>query len=244
MAENGVFLKRDLWYSACMLTIICGEDTAASRTYYFDTLEAARKKGASVTAVTADELGTLSSRTSANLFAESSVFTIENLNKSVARKGSKVSPELLGQISKDQSVTLIDYEHFISSRELKIAKVGTVREFKPSNNVFKLVDACLPGNAKNFLSILHNITDVKNEMFVYLMLQRHIRSVVLSKVSGVPQSASPWQRSKLASAAKRWETARLIEFYRHLLSIDTSLKTGRNVYGIKRSLDILACYYL
>lgn len=227
-----------------MLTIICGEDAVASRQYFYDSLEAYRKKGTGITAIEAGDLTELPHRSGAGLFISETVYTIENLNRSIARKGSKHTLETLQKIANSKTVHLIDWENFISSRELKIGKSGTVKEFKPSNTVFKLLDACYPGNAEYFLTVLHKITDVKNEMFVYLMLVRHMRTVFLTKMTGVPRAASPWQRSKLAAAAKQWDSAKLTGFYQRLLTIDTTLKTGRNFYGIQKSLDILACYYL
>jgi hypothetical protein len=227
-----------------MLTIICGEDVVASREFLYSTLEAAKKKGIEVTGIRADDLATLVDQPVVGLFSTETIYTIENLNRSIARKGSKHTIETLQKIANSKTIHLYDWENFISSRELKIAKVGIVKEFKPANNIFQLLDACYPGNAKTFLTVMHNITDVKNEMFVYLMLLRHVRTVFLTKVTGLPHTTNPWQKSKLSAVARQWDGARLTDFYGRLLAIDTSLKTGKNVYGVQRSLDILACYYL
>jgi hypothetical protein len=53
-----------------------------------------------------------------------------------------------------------------------------------------------------------------------------------------------WQIGKLANQAKYWKEENLINFYQGLHRIDINSKTGGTPFTVKKSLEILACYYL
>ena len=60
----------------------------------------------------------------------------------------------------------------------------------------------------------------------------------------IPKKIQKWQLWKLESQAKLWKKKNLEEFYHGLHKIDIALKTSKNPYSVKKSLDILACYFL
>jgi DNA polymerase III delta subunit len=228
-----------------MLTVICGEDSVASFEYFNRLVNDYRSKNWQVQPLaTALIPHLLTTAQEPGLFASEIIYTCERLNRSVARRKGDVMMEALTAISRDPTIHLLDWEEGVAAREVKLAAIATMKEFKPSNNVFQLLDACIPRNHLQFLSILNKVTNVKNEMLIYILLQRHVRSLVLTATTGSPGAVAPWARAKLYSQAKQWGSDSLIAFYSKLLDIDTSLKSGRNPYGIKKSLDILACYYL
>jgi hypothetical protein len=228
-----------------MLTVICGEDSVASFEHFNSLLNNYRSKQWQVQPLVAAQIpALLTSAREPGLFATDILYTSERLNRAVARRKGDVMMEALTAISKDPTIHLLDWEEGVAAREVKLAGIAQMKEFKPSNNVFQLLDACVPKNHIQFLSILNKITNVKNEMLIYILLQRHVRSLVLTATTGSPGQVAPWARAKLISQSKQWGSDPLIGFYSKLLDIDTSLKSGRNPYGIKKSLDILACYYL
>jgi hypothetical protein len=59
-----------------------------------------------------------------------------------------------------------------------------------------------------------------------------------------PASLPPWQRGKLAAQSKHWNRNAVTDFYDKLLGIEVSLKTGKSIYSLKESIEIVACYYL
>jgi len=76
------------------------------------------------------------------------------------------------------------------------------------------------------------------------MLYRHIRLLVLLLTDGLSDKLPPWQKYKVLGQAKKWEKQSLIDFYSGLIRIEIGSKTSSNPYGIRKSIEILACHYL
>lgn len=229
-----------------MLFIVCGEDNVASRDYFLELQQQYKEKGSDLTRVDSTELGAMlkASPAGPNLFGQQQVLVTENLNKTVSRKKGDKALELLDRISKDKDVVLLDWEDGVGQRELKIAALGKVKEFKPSANIFKLLDACYPSNLQSFISLLQLISTPQNEMFIYIMLRRHFRNLLLVSSKADTPNLQAWQAGKLRQQIGFWKPDALVSFYDRLISLDISLKTGKNAYSLIGSLELLGCYYL
>ncbi len=220
-----------------MLTIICGEDNVESRNYFLTLKENFRKKGYEIQNVNSLEIDDVPS-----LFAQKRIYFIENLNKKINKKNLKITRNIKN-IIENKEIEIVDWEDQISARELKITGAA-VKEFKPAQNIFKLIDTCYPGNMTNFLKILHEMPPKIEEGFIYIMLTRHIRNLLLVKSGTGNAKLSPWQEAKLRNQARFWTTEQLIAFYDGLFRIDVSSKTGNNPFSYTKSLDILTQYFL
>lgn len=229
-----------------MLFIICGEDNVSSRDYFLQLQQEYKEKGSDLTRVVPTELGAVLVGSSAgpNLFGQQQIFVTENLNKTISRKKGDKALELLDRISKDKDLVLLDWEDGVGQRELKIATFGKVKEFRPSANIFKFLDSCYPSNLQSFISLLQSICTPQNEMFIYIMLRRHLRNLLLVSAKANIPSIQAWQAKKLQQQAKYWQPEALVSFYDRLISLDISLKTGKNAYSLRGSLELLGCYYL
>lgn len=227
-----------------MLTIICGEDTIASRQYFQKIKEDYKTKGYEICLISKADSETIRIETSEmdSLFSPKRAFFSEHLVKYLKRSKSK---EVLAEI---QAVMKTDIEWFdweqYQAREIANPKGATIKEFKPSSSIFKLLDECYPGNLKQFMTDSAAVLETQEDGFIYAMLCKHIRGLILAKSGSLPSSTSPWQRGKLSTLARLWPEDKLIAFYEGLGRIDVSVKTSSSPYGIKKSLDILACYLL
>ena len=229
-----------------MITLICGEDVVRSREYLLGLQEEYKKKGYQVQHVLSSELQEVvgAASGSPDLFGRKQIFVAEHINKLITRKKSSGSlAAFLELIEKNKDVELLIWER-LSLRDLKLKKIAATKEFKPSQNIFQLLDSCYPTNIKSFLTLLDKVTTPASEMFVFIMLARHLRALLLLKLGIRSESAAPWQAAKLGSQARLWSTEKLEGFYDGLYRIDSSLKNGSNPHGLKKSLDILACYFL
>lgn len=230
-----------------MLTIICGEDSVKSRQYLQSLLSDYRKKAVAPEYISKDDLPRLSraEAQSTDLFGNASVYVIENLNKALGRKSAKDTLwNALAEIEKNPNVILVDWEREVSLRDLRIGKMGAVKEFKPEASVFAFVEACYPGNLNGFLRLMNKVAIPQNEMLIYILLVRHVRNLTLFALGDPPSAIQPWQRGKLAAQAKQWDAKTLTDFYDKLLAIEVSLKTGKSVYTLKESIEVVSCYYL
>ncbi len=142
----------------------------------------------------------------------------------------------------DKSTTIIDWEEK-SGREIKL-KPSEIKEFKLSNTVFQLQEACYPGNLKTFIKSLNTVSETQDEGFIFTMLSRHIRTLLLTKTDQLPTSVPFWMKKKFLDQTNRWSLEGLLGFYEGIARLDSSIKTSNNLYGIKGSLELLSCYYL
>lgn len=229
-----------------MLTIICGEDSISSRNYFTDQQKLLKEKDFEITNIDyhqvleLDETGSSDS----SLFALKRAYFTNSLNKKVFKKMGERNEKKIKAIVDSKNIQVFDWEEETTARDLKVIKGAIIKEFKPSQNIFKLLDSCYPGNLKTFISILNTVSESTEDIFIFIMLSRHMRNILSAKLGEkIPKLAS-WQLVKLSNQAKYWEEKNLINFYQGLHRIDVNSKTNGTPYSVKKSLDILACYYL
>lgn len=229
-----------------MLTIVCGEDSKASRNYFSDLKRAAKDKDCEVFDIEAKSIGEIINwlGDAPSLFSVKKVFFTQSLNKNISKKSNPKFLETVEKIMADKDVELYDWEDEVPGRFLKITKGVTVKEFKLSNTIFKLQDYCYPGNIKMFLDSLHELSGNTDDIFTFIMLTRHVRNLMLVSLGKTPAGVMPWAVSKLKSQASKWEAEKLVSFYDNLHKIDVSLKTSSMPYTLTEAIDILSSYYL
>ena len=229
-----------------MLTIICGEDSVASRNYFTDQQLLLKEKDFEIVNVDyhqileLDETGSSES----SLFASKRAYFTQSLNKKVFKKMSDRNEKKIQAIISSKEIQVFDWEEETSSRDLKSIKGIIVKEFKPDKNIFKLLDSCYPGNLKRFIDTLNILSESTEDIFIFIMLARHMRNILIIKTGEKIPKLMSWQIGKLANQAKYWELKNLINFYQGLHRIDVNSKTNGTPFSVKKSLDILACYYL
>lgn len=229
-----------------MLTIICGEDSISSRSYYLELKNKYRAAGNQIYDIKATEISEINKglSESVSLFSQKLVFFTQGLNKKISKRTNPKLFSLAEEIAKIKEVDLIDWEEYTMGRELKLTKGITVKEFKASETIFKFLDSCYPKNLKSFISLLYSLPTKVDEIFIFIMLVRHIRNLFMVKLDSPSKSLQGWQIAKLKSQAYYWDENKLSSFYDGLYKIDVRLKTGNNPFSVRKSLDLLACYFL
>lgn len=229
-----------------MLTIICGEDIAGSRNYFQSVKAEYRKKGYEIRTVTASEVDDMSRwlAESPMLFNPKIAYFSDGVIRSLKRKKSKAAYAQIDDLAKDKTIEWFDWENGLTAREITGLKNQRIQEFKPSETIFQYMEKCVPGNLAGFVKSGDMLLETNEEGFLFAMLSKHVRSLITVRVGAPPKSMQTWQAGKLRTQASRWQLDKLVSFYEGLARIDASLKTSANVHGIKKSVDILACYYL
>ncbi len=227
-----------------MLTIICGEDSIASRDYFFEIKKKFRDKDYQIIEILPNKIEEILKwqHQSLYLFKPKIVFFVENLIQSYLKKYSKKLKllENLHQI-KDQ---IFDWENEKSKYELNLPSFLLIKEFRPKATIFSMLDACYPGNLKQFINLLHQLKDLSNENLIFYMLIKHLRNLILIKENQNLNIKNQWQLKKLQNQAKLWSKDRLLNFYDSLYKIDYLIKTSSTPFSLIDLLDIMACYYL
>jgi len=229
-----------------MLTVVCGEDSISSRNYLVELKNSFHQKNSEIVDIVSSRIDEILKwqGESMTLFSRDQVFFTENLRELVNKKSSLKWQKTIEKIVKLKRISLIDFEDEISSRYLKFPLGTIVKEFKPKENIFKFLDLCFPSNLKNFLISLDSLVKTIDENIIFYMLYKHIRNLLIIKSGQSIPRLQTWQIAKLKKQAYNWEEKKLLSFYEGLHKIDISTKTSTNPYSIKKSLDILACYFL
>lgn len=233
-----------------MITIFCGEDSVAARAAYIKTINSYKEKELEILSLPNSSVLDIKKGLADNLslFSSQKVFCIENLEKYSFKKSTKATKnevyEALVSIAADKSIILLDFEDEKQARELKLKELATVYESKPATSIFKLMDECIPLNKEQFIKSLRVVCETQDEMFVFIMFTRHVRQLILAAHDELSAKLPPWQKGKILAQAKKWDKNVLTHFYSGLIKIEINAKTSADPYGIRKSLEILACHYL
>lgn len=243
-------MQERLWYNYSVINVFCGEDSITARLAYNRMIETYRKGGAEIIEMNASSIMNLKQGVgdNINLFAQQTVFCMDNLEKTGFKKSTKVKAdkmyEAIVSLAQDKSIVILDFEDGKQSRQLKLKDIATIHESKTAVSIFSLVESCNPGNKNSFIQGLKTVCSTQDEQFVFIMLYRHIRLLVLVQSNDPSLKLPPWQKYKIINQAKKWEPQRLIDYYSGLIKIEITSKTSTNPYGVRKSLEILACHYL
>lgn len=252
-----------------MITIIYGEDTAASRNYLFAERNKHSEKaildGASLTLT--DLLQALSG---SGLFGDQqAIFIDELLSK---RKTSKELEEIISSIVNSQSSIFIWESKDLTAKQLSSFKKATVKQFKIPATVFAFLDALLPKNGEKLVTLFHELLKDEDVNFALFMLQRQVRLLlalsnqepVIPDLIGDPgkgidsrlrhaerglrgndtiisevKRLAPWQKGKMEKQAKQFTSQQLIELHTKLYKLELGQKTGGLSMPLEQELDFL-----
>lgn len=231
-----------------MLTVICGEDTPASRKYLQTSVSEYKKNSFNITYLPLNMLDEILKNPAGtvDLFGKSSVYVVENLSSKYKGRGKSKDKDTIIALAKDSSIQVVDWEDGKSAYTLSsFKKVATAfHEFKPQKSIFDLLDQCYPKNINEFLATLDIVSQSQDLLFIYTLLWRHVRKLLLAKSDVYEETTQSWQKGRLRLQASKWDKKAIKNFYLGLIKIDFSQKSGDVVFDIKKSIEILACYYL
>lgn len=230
-----------------MLIVICGEDITASRNYLQQLKNQYVDKEYEIQTVPTNQLEEIYKNSTGvmGLFGQQTVYIVENLSSAIGRKKKGTFMDAFNALVESKDVQIIDWEGGKSAYNLtSLKKLATgFTEFKPEKSIFQLLDECYPGNLKRFLNAVNVVGESQEDTFIYAMLCKHIRNIILAKENALG-NMSPWQKKGLLTQAKLWPVERLIAFYDGLARIDISQKTNGTPFDVKKSMEVLSCYYL
>lgn len=227
-----------------MITVFCGENNQKAYESFSLLKESFKKQSVNVVEFKAKEVDEIYLWQGENrsLFSLKTVFFTENLNKNISKKNLR-QQKILEKLIKDKEIEVYDFEDQLLSRDLKFPKGVIVKEFKPEKNIFKLNEAIIPGNFKNFIAIFNQVCQFSDEYFIYSMIAQHVRQMILVK-QNLPLKTFFWAAQKIRYQAKFWSLEKLLSLYESLFNIQIKEKTSTNPLSLKKSLEILFSYYL
>jgi DNA polymerase III delta subunit len=228
--------------NANMITIIHGDDNAASRTYY----KSLQKKDASIfdgEKVTADDIH--QATTSQSLFSEEKNIYLENFFSK--RKTSKETEAILALLQNtDEHITLVFWESKqLTKKQLDTFPKSIQKVFMLSKSLFAFLDAVKPNNSKQVFSLYHETLKHTEAEMILAMLSRQIRILLtLSDINSSDQidevkRIAPWQKNKLLSQARAFSQAELLKLHEAIFKVDVTSKRGGLSLPLSQTIDFL-----
>lgn len=232
-----------------MIHLFCGEDSIRSRKAYTDHIEKCITEGFEAHHLRASEITDILRKSGEqSLFSQQILYVTEGLEKVPFRKSAKTKKDsfydTVLQLAQSKEILLASWEEDRQARLCKLKDSTIIHESRLSDSIFTFFESIKPKNKVIFITKLRSLLETQEEMFVFIMLQRHIRALVQIMQSDAHSALPPWQKAKLMTQAQAWDSRSLLDFYAGLIKIEIGTKTSANPYGIQKSLEILACHYL
>jgi hypothetical protein len=160
-----------------MITVICGEDLVTSRNYYFDLKNKYREKNYEIKEIHPTQISEIQKGLgeSLSLFSEKIVFFTQNLNKLISRKNVSIN-QLMILFKRITKLKSLIGKRGLAPEILSFPN-SNIKDFKPSQTIFKLLDSCYPTNKKNFIEQINLLSDKLDDAFIFYMLIKHIRTL-------------------------------------------------------------------
>lgn len=219
--------------------IFSGEDAASSRKAYVDQIELFKKQNLEINHIPAKEINEELMENifgGINLFGLSRAITTENF---FSGQKSKTKDQTLKKILSFPQAVLISWEEkeFTKAASSKLGDDFIVKNFDLPKVLWKFLDDLSPKNKAQNLQMLHRITLTLEPHFIFSMIIRQFRLLILT-IDDEVDGLLPWQRGKLAGQAKEFGREKLIKVYRTLLEIDTKQKTSSSPFDLSSELDL------
>lgn len=104
--------------------------------------------------------------------------------------------------------------------------------------LYNFLDSIFPGRKEENIRFFNQMVEVIDINFLFLMLVRQVRLLIMAKDDTALSKMASWQSAKLKAQSSRFEEEKLSEIYRKLLDIDYRQKTSSSPFDLKASLDL------
>ncbi|OGD81569.1 hypothetical protein A2572_04255 [Candidatus Collierbacteria bacterium RIFOXYD1_FULL_40_9] len=151
----------------------------------------------------------------------------------------KKSQEKIIQFLKTENYqSLLLYEtKAIHPSTLKQFKGAVIESFKIEVDIFRFLDKLNPNQKENLLLSFNDLLSKKIEPeFIFAMLVRQIRQLIIAKTNPSQLKAPPFAINKLRQQAGNFSLDNLLDQHASLYQIDLAIKTGRTQLDLKTLL--------
>lgn len=222
-----------------MLTIIHGDDTAASRTFFVNQKHRAQNPIAiDADTLTLTDIAQLQS--GGGLFGEQKYLFVESLI--TKKKKSLELAQMLTAFVNDPDLKVYLWEgKEVDKKTLTTYPTAVIHIFTLPKSLFLFLDALKP-RSPQLLPLYHQtIATVEIELVSFMIVRQMRLMLGVSARSGLPidevKRMSPWQKTKLEKQAKYFRIDILKSHYRKLYELDLAQKTGTLPVPLDRAID-------
>ena len=218
------------------MLVIHGDNLVDSRKFLYAQINQARAKGKEIIRLDGKKISLEQLQQAVegpSLLSKEKLVVIENFLK-------HASPQNLVYLAKVDTKNLILWEETVSQAKLKKLKAQE-KFFKLPPALFHFLDSFLPNNRRASLRFLKQAVNQSSVETVFYQLARQVRYLIIANQLGKSglSDLHPYQQTKIAAQAKKFDLAQLLTFHRKLLYIDWQQKTGQAVMDLAGQLDLL-----
>lgn len=217
-----------------MKTIILhGEDEAKSYDRLTKFIDTAKARSWEIIYLDESKLEIVETISGSSLFPTERFFVLRDF-----KKLTKKDLDWLNKGGKELKSNLVIYHSgVLPVTFLKGLTDSKVEEFKLPKLMFEFLDSFFPGNAKNSLTLLHELIITEPPEFILSLLGRHLRDLYWVKEEEKTLLYPSWRIGKLKEQAKDFDVSRIKEILEILTELDVKVKTTNT--QIIPSLDLL-----
>lgn len=222
-----------------MLTIIHGDDTASSRTFFIN-LKKRTPEPLSLEADNVTMTDVIQMLSGGGLFGEERSLFVESLL--TKKKKSAELTAILKELESDEHIQAYLWEgKEIDKRTLTSLPNAKTQIFTLPKSLFLFLDGVKPKNPQ-LLPLFHKTLATVEPEMIFFMLIRQLRLMLgVTARGGEPieevKRMPPWQRAKLEKQARMFRIDILKSHYRKLSEIDLAQKTGKLVTPLSSAID-------
>ena len=226
--------------------VYSGEDIVSSRKAFLEHLERLKGNDFEVVRlngkdVSEESLELLSAPTS--LFGQKRVLVIEGL---LSRQKSKEKDKIIQIVlslhppTGEAGCSIVFWEGKDFSKAEQAKYSGFVfKNFKLPAMMFRFLETITPGGGSSALAFFRQTIPTVDINFLFLMLVRQIRLLILAKEKKDILKLPAWQKAKLQKQAALFTQEGLLSVYKRLLQIDFQQKTSASPFDLGHQLELL-----
>lgn len=224
-----------------MLTIIHGDDIAASRNYFLDLKNKYTEKidieGEKITLTDLTQIFESNS-----LFLEIKNIFIEQLLSKKKKVAGFDQIIMLIKNNKQEHNIIMWENKLLDKSVLNEFNQDTIKVFKLPQTLFIFLDSLKPGNGKTLISLFHQTLETTEPEMIFFMLIRQIRLLLAlsqeseNSIDEIKKMHS-WQKGKLENQAKLFKEDELKNLYAALFDIESKQKTGMLALPLASAID-------
>jgi len=224
-----------------MITILHGDDIAASRLYY-KSLQKKDTRAFEGEKITTNELKQALQTTS--LFNEEIRISIENFfTKRKASKEMDAIIAYLKTVQKEHDIVFWETKS-LTPKSLTAFPQATVKISTLPKSLFAFLENIVPNNGILLVKKFHDAKKTTEVELIFFMIIRHIRILLaLTNPSTTEideiKRMSPWQRTKVQTQANKFSLMQLTHLHATLFAIEMKNKTGGLTTPLSQTIDFL-----
>jgi hypothetical protein len=225
-----------------MITILHGSHTEASRSDLMRRKNESRKSDIrTIDGKTADDTAITQALESTSLFGSEVLVILERVFQNRTKTPKRIqslAKILAGCGSTD---VIIWEEKELTPSVLNAIPGADVRLFAIPPQIFSFLDSIKPGAGSILLSKYSELIRSEAPEFIFSMLAKRLRQLILVTDSVTPPGMKPWQVNRLTTQANSFTMEQHIGMYKRLCSIEREVRSGTSAFSLEKHTELFLC---